>query len=991
MRGGNPTHTRRKPRLDLHAAVILLAMAAGLRLATPPAARAAHATEALDRQRAVAAIMKLDITEKVSEQAARRFEREHPIVFDWLLQDSEKAVVKRLDGRSGPIVTTAMIERTLRELGHTAAALRRRFAKLRASDVQPGDRRWVELYLTACERRRALRLEPLLTRWRRIVFTKHYNLGGSHYAYTEGQSDAQNERHFTPGTALCLLELDGLTASVRTLIDDPNGVIRDPAVSYDGKRILFAWKKADRTDDYHLYDMDVAAGEVRRLTSGLGYADYEPAYLPNGDIVFSSTRCVQTVDCWWTEVSNLYTCDADGRFLRRLGFDQVHTNFPTVLDDGRVIYTRWEYSDRGQIYVQGLFQMNPDGTGQIAYYGNNSWFPTTLLHARGIPGTRKVVAVASGHHTRQTGKLVIVDTDRGHEEASGVQLIAPVRQTEAVRVDRYGQDGEQFQYPYPLSETEFLVTYDPFGYARQPLLFKIYLMTIDGRRELLVADGKNSCNQPVPLASRPVPHRRPDMAEHQADSGLYFVQDVYLGQGLQGVPRGTIKRLRVVAIEYRAAGVGSNRNRGPAGGALISTPIAIDNGAWDVKTVLGDATVHEDGSACFAVPARTPVYFQALDANGHAVQTMRSWSTLQPGERFSCVGCHETKSTVPPPVERVPMAMRSGPQELEPFYGPPRGFSFPREIQPILDRHCVRCHRQRVRTVVAQARPAASHQHTSDPVAALNDGKEPASSEDRGIPRFTWWPHKGTREWVQYDLPEPRLMKGVSVFWFDDTRSGGRCRVPASWRVLVRTDKGWRQVADRRRCGIHRDRYNVVAFEPIKTIGIRLDVQLASGYSCGILEWTFDSAEAEPVQKEAQPPAFSLLGVQSVDRRAQRMWSDAYLALTQRGRPNRRVHWISAQSVPTVLPPYHAGAARSGLIAMLNEGHHGVALSKEEMDKIACWIDLLVPYCGDYTEACAWTEAGRAKYDHFEAKRKRMAAEERTNIQALLAERRTSR
>lgn len=986
MRGVKRKDVRPKWGRRMPGSTVLFAVTSCVLFPGRPAISAGHPSETLDRRAAVQALVALDSAHPRSKEAVRRFEVAHPIVFDWLLQDGKDTVLQRLSGQPGPLVTTAMIERAVHELGEAGAPLRKRFVALAGSDAEGADPRWVELYLTACERRRAVRLRPLMDRWRRIVFTKHYNLGGSHYAYTEGQSDAQRERHFKPGASLCILELSGITGTVRTLIDDPNGVIRDPAVSHDGKRILFAWKKSDRQDDYHLYEMTVADGRLRQLTSGLGFADYEPAYLPDGGIVFTSTRCVQTVDCWWTEVSNLYTCDAEGKHLRRLGFDQVHTNFPTVLEDGRVIYTRWEYSDRGQVFVQGLFQMNPDGTGQTAFYGNNSWFPTTLLHARGIPGTRQVVAVASGHHTRQTGKLVIVDPARGHEEAAGVRLIAPVRRTEAVRVDRYGQDGELFQYPYPLSETQFLVTYDPFGYEREPLLFKIYLMTIDGRRELLVADESISCNQPVPLVPRPFPHRRPDVADHRKATGVYFVQDVYQGQGLRGVPRGAIKKLRVVAVEYRAAGVGSNRNRGPAGAALISTPIAVNNGAWDVKIVLGDATVHEDGSACFRVPARTPVYFQALNANGHAVQTMRSWSTLQPGEYFSCVGCHETKSTVPPPVDRAPTAMRTGPQELEPFYGPARGFSFPREIQPVLDRHCVRCHRERGPEVVRQARPSASHHNSNDPVEALNDGRQPAGSNDKTIPRFTWWPHKGTREWVQYDLPEPRRVKGVRVFWFDDRRSGGRCRVPASCRVLLRVGDAWTEVSDERHCGLDVDRENAVSFKPMRTTAIRLLVRLRPGYSGGILEWGVDSSEVKREQGAPHPIAFSLRGVETVDPRAKRRWSDAYLALTRRGQPNRIVNWISAQSIPSVLPPYHAGAAKSRLIWMLRKGHHGVTLSKEEMDKIACWIDLLVPYCGDYTEASAWTERERATYAHFAAKRRRMAVEERESIQALLAE-----
>ena len=770
-------------------------------------------------------------------------EKDFPIQCDWVYQDYGMDFHRWFGNDSNTDIERKMIVKVLAELASEGKDLIAEYELLCRSNVSPTDQRWLDLYVKACERRREVRLQPLLKKCKKIVFTKHFNMGGSHYAYTEAQSDAQHERNFIPGSALCLLEMGNCYGTVRTLIDAPDGVIRDPDVSYDGRRILFAWKKSDRADDYHLYEMEVETGKVRQLTFGLGFVDYEGAYLPNGDIIFNSTRCVQIVDCWWTEVSNLYTCNKDGRYLRRLTFDQVHTNFPTVTEDGRVIYTRWEYSDRGQIYTQGLFQMNPDGTAQTEFYGNNSWFPTTILHARSIPGTQKVIAVLSGHHSHQRGKLAILDNRKGRQEACGVHFIAPVREAEAVRVDSYGQDGDQFQYPYPLSETEFLVTFDPQGSPNRRYFrpYAIYFMTIDGRRELLVADSKISCNQPILIVARRKPHVRPSLVDYRKKTGTFYVQDVYIGPGLQGITRGTVKKLRVVALEYRAAGIGDTRNSGPGGGSLASTPVGVGNTSWDVKVVLGDATVYEDGSAMFTVPARTPVYFQALDEKGHAVQTMRSWSTLQPGETFSCIGCHENKSEVPP-IRTTTLAMKTGPKSLKPFYGPPRGFSFNREIQPILDRHCIKCH---------------------------------------------------------------------------------------------------------------------------------------------------TGAETEP---------FGLSGSHVTDRTSKRNWSESYLALTQalptgRAEPvfyqgnqdGELVNWINNMSVPTMLPPYYKGAAKSKLITILEQGHEGVKLSQEEMDKIACWIDLLVPYCGDYTEANAWTQEELAKYDHFLKKRERMAQMERKNIEELTA------
>lgn len=767
------------------------------------------------------------------------------VVADWRLQD------KLGQGRS----FREALDAAVKELGPEAAELNAATTAL--AGAAASDSRWEQLYLRACQQRRAKRLRTVLARCPRIIFTRHYDLGGSHYAYTEGQSDAQNERHFVPGASLCLLTMDGLYGRDEKLLADAGGVIRDPDVSFDGRHVLFAWKKSLDEDDYHLYEMDIATRKVRQVTSGLGFADYEGAYVSDRDIIFNSTRCVQTVDCWWTEVSNLYACDRDGRFLRRLTFDQVHDNFPTVTPDGRVLYTRWEYNDRGQIYVQGLFQMLVDGTGQSECYGNNSWFPTAILHARSIPGTGKIVAVFSGHHTIQKGWLGILDPSRGRQENAGARLVAPARETEAVQVDAYGQSGDQFQYPYPLGETEFLVTFKPEGPERP---FAIYWMDVDGRRELLVADAEVSCNQPVPLVPRPLPHARPSQVDYRKTDGLYYLQDIYRGPGLQGVARGTVKKLRVVGLDFRAAGIGENRSEGPGGAALASTPVSTGNGAWDPKIVLGEATVHADGSALFAVPARTPVYFQALDERGHVVQTMRSWSTLQPGERASCVGCHESKNSSPP-VSTGSTALAGEPERLAGLYEAPGGFSFPREVQPILDRHCIRCHHQ----------------------------KPPA--EWNGVPRAGRDPGDGSR-----------------------------------------------------------------------------DVE-----------------------------AFSLLSREVFDTSAKRRWSEAYLMLTNSrpdsivggpvtftGKSGDLVNWVGAQSAPPMLPPYAAGAARSRLMTLLQDRHAGVNLSKEELRTIACWIDLLVPFCGDYTEAHAWTDEERAKYDRFLSKRRRMEEVERRNIEDLI-------
>jgi len=811
---------------------------------------------------AATALRLSEASQKLAEAApAREIEK------DWMMQDHGLDVSVCFRSANGAQVESAMVRKVLLELDQRelAQSFRQQMKQLEEQGVPGNDPGWRELYGRACQQRRVLRLRQLVATYPRIVYTKHYNLGGSHYAYTENPTDSQypererSNADWRMGASLCLLEVsaDGSVRS-RTLLEEPDGLIRDPEVSHDGMRTLFSRRDTAYEDDLHIYELNLETANVRQLTFGLGFADDEPVYLPDGNILFNSTRCAQIVDCWWTDVTNLYVCDSGGRFLRRVTFDQVHTNYPKVLEDGRVIYTRWDYNDRGQIFPQPLFVMNHDGTAQTEFYGNNSWFPTTIMHARGIPGSRKLVAVASGHHSHQRGKLILIDAGRGRQEADGIQLICPIRETPASRIDAYGQEGDQFQYPYPLDEKHFIVTYDPSGspvrkYARP---YGIYFMDIDGRRELLAWDRTISCNQPVPLAKRARPHVRPNVVDYTQTEGVYYVQDVYRGPGLKGFPRGAIKKLRVVALEFRAAGFGQNYNAGEGGAALSSTPVSIGNGCWDVKVVLGDVIVHEDGSACFKVPARKPVYFQALDGRNRVVQTMRSWSTLQPGETFSCVGCHEPKQEAPGPGAST-LAMKYDPQDLIPFYGPTRGFSFPQEIQPILDRRCILCHDDRSQTV--------------------------------------------------------------------------------AW----------------------------------------------------------DRRLVESPDNPADKHAFSLLSHPNHDRMAMRYWSDSYLALTRAGHParwkdsiqgqsNRLVSWITAQSAPPMLAPSSAGSRKSGLYEMLDEGHTSLRLTREELEKIACWIDLGVPYCGDYLEASAWPDKARAEYAYYQHKRDRMAAIERNNIEMLL-------
>ncbi|MCK5863341.1 MAG: hypothetical protein KAH38_12705, partial [Candidatus Hydrogenedentes bacterium] len=262
----------------------------------------------------------------------RDLEQDHPVFMDWLLQDAfRKGLWEQTPagGQPGYLSQSFLVggklsrllinmngTRWRRMLTRVLAGLKKEGIPLpKELEVQMpplGELsipELVALYLRACEIRREHRLAPLQAQqWDGIVFAQHYNMGASHYAYTEGLSDAQNERHFFPGATLTVLRFDGTRVTSEILLEDRNGVIRDVDVSGDGSKILFAWKKSDFEDDYSLYEMEMATRRISAITGDLGHADYEAAYLPDGDIVFNSTRCVQTVDCWWTEVSNLYTC-----------------------------------------------------------------------------------------------------------------------------------------------------------------------------------------------------------------------------------------------------------------------------------------------------------------------------------------------------------------------------------------------------------------------------------------------------------------------------------------------------------------------------------------------------------------------------------------------------------------------------------------------------------------------------------------------------------
>ena len=540
--------------------------------------------------------------------------------------------------------------------------------------------------------RRAERLKPVAAMSKTWAYCRHYVLGRrSTFLHLSELSDAFEQRSYRViGSSLCLAEYqpDGLWKET-TLLSSKTGCYRDVDVSPDGKRLRFSFKASDRGDDFHLYAMDLATREVKQLTFGLGAADIEGCFLPDGRILFNSTRCGQIVDCWLNEVFNLYRCEADGSKITRITYDQVNNYFPTLADDGRVLYMRWEYNDRGQIYTQPVFSMNPDGTYQRALYGGNSYFPNCILQARMVPGSPLFFALGTGHHSWEPGELMRFDPREGREETEGCWELAPLRRAQFVKRDgNFGQQGAIYCFPYPVNEESVVITHLRRTKGVSPDRdFGLVWTDVNGAREVLVAqDGKISCGRPVPVRARKLPARSSVRPDESLKTGTITIADVYRGESMKGVARGTVKSMRVVSFSYRPAGVGRSVVRGPGGFAMNATPPGLGNSTWLVKKVLGEVPVAEDGSVAVNLPARTPFYLQLLDEKGRMVQTMRSWTVLQPGEVASCVGCHESLNDAPDyRMEHHALARATLPPAKD-------GFSFPREVQPILDRRCVRCH-----------------------------------------------------------------------------------------------------------------------------------------------------------------------------------------------------------------------------------------------------------------------------------------------------------
>jgi len=556
------------------------------------------------------------------------------------------------------------------------------------------DRQKIEDALAAL-RRRAMLAHPAL-KFDKLLFLKR---SADLYGHTYHDQDSN-----TMGGNLCILSPVTPDGKVTPLVPElDGGLFGQFDLSFDARKVVFAYKKKGESFYIHEIDLDpstgvMVPGSLRQLTFGTDeeakafrcnivsdghtrFNDIDPCYLPNGKIMFVSTRATRIVFCApGATVTTLHIMDADGKNLHRVSESPVNETAPSVMDDGQVIYTRWEYVDKGLGNAQSLWSVRPDGSGVDHVYKNNTVWPAAMSSARSIPGSKKIVTIAGGHHTAAVGSVVVVDPTRSRSDIDAMTSLTPETgypPSMGFPTTKFGT----YMDPYPFSEKFFLVSHNP-GKHEKAIAYGIYALDAWGNRAELYGDAEISCFEPMPLRPRRMPTeiaplaRAEDVKENRETS--LFIQDIY--QGMTGIERGRVKYVRVMgALPW------------PWDENGISWSLGTDPHR---KKIYGVVKVHEDGSAYFNVPPNENIFFQALDENFMALQQMSTFVNLVPGEQRSCIGCHEPRKNAPGTASIRALALDQPAQTMTPQPGDtgPRMVDFAADVQPALDQHCVACH-----------------------------------------------------------------------------------------------------------------------------------------------------------------------------------------------------------------------------------------------------------------------------------------------------------
>ncbi len=570
------------------------------------------------------------------------------------------------------------------KLDRLTALVRRGF-----DGIERGDTAAVSAARQALMLRKSILLSNPLIRDRRILAVR-YRLGKNARSAmapqlgTQANNWSNQESAPRGGFDAEIVELSGLDGkpSLRTVYKPDNGSsIADLRMHWDARRAMFTRLQQDRR--WNIFEVDLDNGSCTKLIDNEepDLEFYDGTYLPDGRLLAISNIGYQGVPCvnGSDAVGNLVLYNPKDKNLRRLTFDQDANWNPVVMHNGRVMYTRWEYTDLTHYYSRIVMHMNPDGTENKALYGSGAMFPNSTFDIQPIPGRGSAfVGIISGHHgIARSGRMIVFDPARGRKSTQGMVQEIPYRNRpieELIKDELVNGVWPQFIKPSVLGENYFLVSakLSPEG------LWGLYLVDVfDNITCLMEAEGEGYISPILRQQSTPPP-AIPDRVNLAQKEATFFIQDIYEGEGLRGIPRGTVKELRIHAYEYAYVRTPSDHNWH-----------GIQSG-WDIKRLLGTVPVEEDGSVIFKAPANTPLSIQPLDKDGVAVQWMRSWVTGQPGEVVSCIGCHENQNQIVLP-KRV-IASQKEPSPLTPPEGGVRSFTFDLEVQPILDRACVACH-----------------------------------------------------------------------------------------------------------------------------------------------------------------------------------------------------------------------------------------------------------------------------------------------------------
>ncbi len=536
----------------------------------------------------------------------------------------------------------------------------------------------------------------------------HQRLAGKRILYIERQQYARdhhntetlfhwgelNTQKFAGGSAMRIYDID--TKQITTLVESAQGVVRDPELSFDGTKIIFSMRK-NIEDWYHIYEINTDGTNLKQLTFGDGASDIDPLYLPDGGIIFSSTRDKKYCMCNRHVMASLFRMASDGSNITQLGVSTLFEGHSTLLPDGRILYDRWEYVDRNFGDAQSLWTVNPDGTKHAVYYGNNTPIPGGVIDARAIPGSDKVACIFSSCHDMAWGAMAIIDRKLGVDGAGPVVDIYPKSSRELLTKrgnwDTFRTITTQYEDPFPLNEKEFLVsrTIDTLTSVvkaedAQSKISALYYLSTDGVEEQILA-GEKSLFDPMIIEPREMPNAIPFMRNFEDKTGIFYVQNVYEGTHMTGVEHGAAKYLRIVETPPKRTWT-----KDKWGGQGAQAP-GVNWHSFEVKKVWGVVPVEEDGSAHFEAPAGKFLYFQLLDKDMKMIQSMRSGVSLMPGEVNGCIGCHEDRINIPPTSPQT-LALKKSALKLQSRDNgaEPENFSFMERVQPILDKSCVKCH-----------------------------------------------------------------------------------------------------------------------------------------------------------------------------------------------------------------------------------------------------------------------------------------------------------